>query len=680
MTTIPPLLRLRGIGPGLAARLARLDLFDLRDLLLHIPLRYEDRSKVTPIAELQEGKTTLVEGEVLTAEMVGKQKSHLVCRLVDASGALNLRFFTVYPGLRSKLLPGSRWRCYGIPRFGSYGFEMVHPELLSPEEPLGIVPVYPTTASLSQKSLRRMVEEALHHLEPAPSWLPEVPPPIFGENGLLKLPLGQALFKIHQPSSLSEIEPIRRRLAFEELLAYHIGLRQSQHHRLASRAPICRLSSELKERFLNHLPFKLTAAQKRVIEEILTDLACERPMGRLLQGDVGSGKTVVAAVAALAAWESGWQTALMVPTELLAEQHYENWQKWFALLGVKMALFTSAIKGEKRREILEGLAEGTIDIAIGTHALFQQGIHYGRLGLVIVDEQHRFGVGQRLALRLKGAGEVFPHYLVMTATPIPRTLAMLRYGDLDLSVIDELPSGRKPVETRVLPQERRDELIRRLDRWLAEGRQAYWVCTLIETSEALEAQALEEVVVELRRRLVGRTVETIHGRMKSEEKESVMRRFKAGEIDLLVGTTVIEVGVDVPNVSLMVVENAERLGLAQLHQLRGRIGRGDRQSYCILLYKPPLTNVARQRLLYIRDHHDGFAIAERDLELRGPGEVLGTRQSGELRFKIADLSRDRDLLPAVAQAAERLDQTLDPRQKEIFLRFWLRDGFFYGKV
>ncbi len=449
---------------------------------------------------------------------------------------------------------------------------------------------------------------------------------------------------------------------------------------MRSQAPACRLSNELKERFDRKLPFKLTPAQERAIGEILSDLEEARPMGRLLQGDVGSGKTVVAAVAALAVWESGWQTAFMAPTELLAEQHFQNLRCWLAPLGVRVALLTASVKGETRRALLGKIASGEIDLVVGTHALFQREVHYARLGLVVVDEQHRFGVGQRLALRLKGVESGMPHYLVITATPIPRTLTMLRYGDLDLSVIDQRPPGRKPVETRVVPETRREKLIQRLRHWLGEGRQAYWVCTLIESSEVLEAQALEEVVEELRGKLPEFTIEAIHGRMRPEERESLMRRFKAGEITVLVGTTVIEVGVDVPNASLIVIENAERLGLAQLHQLRGRVGRGNQQSYCILLYRPPLTQVARHRLLYIRDHHDGFAIAEKDLKLRGPGEVLGTRQSGELRFRIADLGRDRDLLTHVGEAATVLERELGEGERHRFLHFWLKDGFSYGEV
>lgn len=675
---IPQVLSLPGVGPQLLTKLQRLGILDVRDLLLHAPLRYEDRRQITPIAAVQAGKA-LIEGEVVLTDVTGRRRPVLVCRLRDASGALDLRFFHYRQQLRNRLLPGSRWRCFGEVRQSVYGKEMVHPELEPAEQAMpGIVPVYPTTFGISQKTLRRLMAQALRLLEPVPDWLPQLPPGCLPKWA--PLPLEAALMDLHRPLPAGHWdggERLRRRLAWEELLAHRLAF-HDQRLRSKQRAPSLVPAPGLLDEFRRRLPFRLTSAQDRVVAEIYADLARDRPMGRLLQGDVGAGKTVVAAMAALAACGSGWQTALMAPTELLAEQHYRLWVDWLAPLGISVALLTSRQSSGERKQILEAVAAGKVAILIGTHALFQKAVRFSHLGLVIVDEQHRFGVDQRLALKAK-AQDYVPHYLVMTATPIPRTLAMLRYGDLEVSVIDKLPPGREPVATRVMSESKRMELIARLREWIGSGRQAYWVCTLIEESEALAGEAAEKTAEMLRRKLPGIRIGLVHGRMKAEVKAQVMAAFRAGEIDLLVATTVIEVGVDVQGAGLMVIENAERLGLAQLHQLRGRVGRGSGQSYCILLYKPPLAETARRRLVYLRGCHDGFALAEKDLELRGPGEVLGTRQSGMLQFKIADLGRDRDLLPEIHRAAEWLEQHA-PQLISRLLAFWLEAGGRYADV
>ncbi len=671
---IPHLISLAGIGPKLLAKFARLGIQDVRDLFLHAPLRYEDRRYVLPIAAVRSGKA-LIEGEVMLAEVVGKNRPRLVCRLRDGSGALDLTFFHPHPYLRQQLIPGSCWRCFGEVRVSALGREMVHPELEPASQATsGIVPVYPTTFGLSQKVLRRLTKQALELLNPSPAWLPDLPPACLPRWA--SLTLKEALKQLHWPTAEWDGgELLRRRLAFEELLAHRLAFRSLLERE--QRAPPLLADPEWVREFLERLPFRLTSAQERVVAEIQADLAKERPMGRLLQGDVGSGKTVVAAMAALSAASCNWQTALMAPTEILAEQHFKLWREWFGEK-VKVALLTSRQNSSERKAILEKVAAGKIGILIGTHALFQKEVKFFRLGLVIVDEQHRFGVDQRLKLKAKAQG-LSPHYLVMTATPIPRTLAMLRYGDLQVSVIDELPPGRKPVETCVMSADKRAELIQRLKEWIGGGRQAYWICTLIEESENWPGEAAEKTAELLRQQLPGVRIGLVHGRLKPQAKEQTMAAFKTGEIDLLVATTVVEVGVDVRGAGLVVIENAERLGLAQLHQLRGRVGRGTEQSYCILLYQPPLAEMARRRLAYLRSCHDGFALAEKDLELRGPGEVLGTRQSGALQFRIADLGRDRDLLPEVYQAAEWL-QSNAPQAIAPLLAFWIEGGGCYAEV
>lgn len=680
---IPPVTTLRGVGPALAARLQKLGIMDVRDLLLHAPLRCEDRSRITPIGSAPAGKVQ-IEGEVVMTDISGRRRRMLVCVLRDGTGSIELRFFHFSPSLRHRLVPGSHWRCYGEVKTSPSGREMIHPEIQPATGQAGhILPVYPATAGLSQKSLRRLIAGALGVLEGAPAWLPRLPAAAFPEE--LAFPLEEALRQVHQPPPASDASaynegrlPGQRRLAFEELVAHQLAFRSRARVHAEENAPMLEISQALLQQFVDRLPFTLTAAQWRVFGEIREDLGKTVPMGRLIQGDVGSGKTVVAALAALTAWQNGWQTAVMAPTELLAEQHWGTWSEWLAPLGLKSVLLTSRQGGKERGRLLAELLAGKVDVLIGTHALFQEEVRFCRLGLVVVDEQHRFGVDQRLALKSK-ADQEKPHYLVMTATPIPRTLAMLRYGDMDISLIDELPPGREPVETRVMSEEKRPRLIARLRRWIVAGRQAYWVCTLIEESEALAAEAAEKTAVLLQEELDGLRVGLVHGRMKAEDKEAVMAAFKAGAIDLLVATTVIEVGVDVPNAGLMVIENSERLGLAQLHQLRGRVGRGGGQSFCILFYRPPLSATAQRRLAILRDCHDGFVLAEKDLALRGPGELLGTRQSGALRFKMADPVRDRDVLPRVRDAAEWLQRNA-PEAVPALLAFWLGEGNRYVDV
>jgi ATP-dependent DNA helicase RecG len=686
-----PVTALQGVGPRLAERLHRLGMHSIEDVLLHLPLRYQDRTRITPIAQLRPGEEAQVEAEVLSSEISSRGRRVLLCHLRDASGSLLLRFFHFSPAQQQWLgQPGTRLRCFGEVRQGYSALEMIHPECrrLDADAPPAtdrLTPFYPATAGLQQFTLRALVEQALAQLENA-GLLPELLPAALLER--LRLPtIGAALRVLHQPpadASLAELEsgrhPARRRLAFEELLAHQLSLRQLRQQVQRQRAPALPGPGGLSQRFLERLPFALTAAQQRVLAEIGNDLARPRPMLRLLQGDVGSGKTVVAAAAALRAVETGAQAALMAPTELLAEQHHRNLRDWLGELGVEVAWLTGRLTGKARRSLLERLAAGDIQVAIGTHALFQETVSFAALALVIVDEQHRFGVHQRLALREKGRGDWgCPHQLIMTATPIPRTLAMSAYADLDTSIIDELPPGRQPVKTVAVPDARRDEIIERIRAACRAGRQAYWVCPLIEESEALQCQAATVAAAQLAERLPELRIGLVHGRLAAAAKEAVMATFKAGDLDLLVATTVIEVGVDVANASLMIIENAERLGLAQLHQLRGRVGRGAAASSCVLLYRPPLSAVAHTRLAALRECHDGFEIARRDLELRGPGEVLGTRQTGVRTLRVADLLRDQDLLNAARYAADHLLHAA-PERVEPLIRRWIGVGARYGEV
>ena len=686
-----PVTVLPGVGPKLAERLARLGIYTAEDVLLHLPLRYQDRSRITPISGLVAGAEAQIEGEIVGSEVTERGRRFLLCTLRDLTGELTLRFFHFSPAQRQLFgQVGARLRCFGEVRQGYTSLEMIHPECRrldgdSPPVSDQLTPVYPSTAGLQQFTLRALTDQALILLDTA-ALLPEWLPPALRLQ-LQLMSVAEAVGFLHRPPSdapVAELDsgrhPARRRLAFEELLAHQLSLRQLRERVRQQAAPPLLGDGGLSQRFLERLPFALTGAQQRVLAEIAADLTQPRPMQRLLQGDVGSGKTVVAAAAALRAVESGGQAVLMAPTELLAEQHYRNFQDWLGGLGVEIAWLTGRLLGRARKALLERLASGAVQVAVGTHALFQESVVFADLALAIVDEQHRFGVHQRLALRDKGRqGHRCPHQLIMTATPIPRTLAMSAYADLDTSVLDELPPGRRPVKTVAVPDHRREEVIERIRQACRGGRQAYWVCPLIEESEVLECQAAAVTAERLTAILPELRVGLVHGRQSAADKETVMATFKAGGLDLLVATTVIEVGVDVANASLMIVENAERLGLAQLHQLRGRVGRGATNSSCVLLYRPPLSQIAYARLSTLRECNDGFEIARRDLELRGPGEVLGTRQTGGQSLRVADLLRDQDLLNAARYAADRLLRD-HPDCVEPLIRRWIGVGARYGEV
>ncbi|WP_312600984.1 MULTISPECIES: ATP-dependent DNA helicase RecG [Pseudomonas] len=684
-----PVTALKGIGAAMAEKLARVGLENLQDVLFHLPLRYQDRTRVVPIGALRPGQDAVVEGVVATADVIMGRRRSLLVRLQDGSGTLSLRFFHFSQAQKDGMKRGTHLRCYGEVRPGASGLEIYHPEYraLKDDAPAPVeqtlTPIYPTTEGLTQLRLRQLTEQALERLGPhsLPDWLP----PEMAKQYKLG-PLAEALRYLHRPPPDADVEELaighhwaQRRLVFEELLTHQLSLQRLRETMRAQQAPPLPPAKKLPKQYLANLGFKPTGAQHRVGVEIAHDLAQHEPMLRLVQGDVGAGKTVVAAMAALQAIEAGYQVALMAPTEILAEQHYLNFQRWFEPLGLEVAWLAGKLKGKARAASLERIAAGT-PMVVGTHALFQSEVHFARLALVIIDEQHRFGVQQRLALRQKGVeGRLSPHQLIMTATPIPRTLAMSAYADLDTSVLDELPPGRTPVNTVTITDTRREEVVERVRAACLEGRQAYWVCTLIEESEELTCQAAETTFEELSLALGELRVGLIHGRMKPAEKAEIMAQFKAGELQLLVATTVIEVGVDVPNASLMIIENPERLGLAQLHQLRGRVGRGSAVSHCVLLFHPPLSHIGRERLAIMRETNDGFVIAERDLELRGPGEMLGTRQTGLLQFKVADLMRDADLLPAVRDAAQELLAKW-PAHVSPLLERWLRHGQQYGQV
>jgi ATP-dependent DNA helicase RecG len=680
---LSPVSALPGIGPTLVEALARLGLLRVQDLWFHLPLRYEDKTRVHPIGDLRAGDRVQVIGTVEAVERGFRYRPQLKVLLADASGAaITLRFFHFHRAQTELLKPGVRLLCYGEVRQVGAALEMIHPQYqrIEGEAPLALEdrlsPIYPITEGLGPKRLAGVIDKALAMLPPDAA-LELIPAPLAATHGLTSL--RQALLYVHRPppdASLAQLiqgrHPAQQRLAFEELLTQHLSLKRLRAALRSRQAPVFAGNGELARGLLQALPFALTAAQQRVSREVAADLAVSKPMLRLVQGDVGSGKTVVAALAALAAVEAGYQVALMAPTELLAEQHLRNFRHWLQPLGIEVEWLAGKVTGKARQQALQRVAAGAA-VVIGTHALMQEGVTFAKLGLVIVDEQHRFGVGQRLSLRDKGADLVqgwVPHQLVLTATPIPRTLAMSAYADLDVSSIDELPPGRTPVHTVAVSNARRGEVIERIRGACDEGRQVYWVCTLIEESEQLRAQAAEVAYAELAQVLGAARVGLIHGRMKPKEKQAVMDAFKGGALAVLVATTVIEVGVDVPNASLMVIENSERLGLAQLHQLRGRVGRGAVASNCVLLYQPPLGQLARERLQVMRETNDGFRIAEKDLELRGPGEVLGTRQTGQLSFRIADLSRDADLLPAVQAVGERMLAEY-PRQAEQLIERWI---------
>lgn len=673
-----PLTTLPGVGPKLAEKFAARGLSTLQDLWLHLPLRYEDRTRLTTVAALQPGVPAQVEGRVQAVDRGFRYRPMLRVAVADDSrGTLVLRFFQFRAAQAAQFAVGARLRAFGTPKPGQHGLEFVHPsyQILGEDDAAALGdrldPVYPAVEGVGPATVRRLIGQALDRL-PEEAALELLPASLLAELGLPSL--RSALLVAHRPPPQADLaalaaglHPAQQRLALEELLAHHLSLRRQRIAMQCQPAPSLRGRGLLAKRLQQSLPFRLTGAQQRVFAQIRADLERPAPMLRLVQGDVGSGKTVVAALAAMLAVDKRKQAALAAPTELLAEQHLANLRGWLEPLGVRVAWLAGKVTGKARSATLAQIASGEAQVVVGTHALMQEAVRFHDLALAIVDEQHRFGVHQRLALRDKGAsGAGVPHQLVMTATPIPRTLAMAAYADLDVSSIDELPPGRTPVQTIVLNADRRPELVQRIRVACAEGRQAYWVCTLIEEAEdsekpaqggagnRLEASAAQATFEALSAQLPELRVGLVHGRMKPAEKQAAMRAFKQGEIDLLVATTVIEVGVDVPNASLMIIENAERLGLAQLHQLRGRVGRGAAASSCVLMYQAPLSAMARQRLETMRQTNDGFVIAEKDLELRGPGELLGTRQTGLAAFRVADLARDAGLLPRVHALADRL--------------------------
>ena len=652
-----------GINPAYADRLERLGIRAKADLALHLPLRYEDETTLTPLSQVRAGESVQVEAEVVESSVKYRPKRQLVVKLVEASDGkqapreLWIRFLNFYPSQQKQFAPGKRVRLFGEVRPGFFGDEMVHPryKIVAPGTPLptALTPVYPTTAGLSQSALRGMIERALDTLALEDT---------MDEQRLKKLglaPFRESVLLLHRPppgieaqSLIERTHPAWRRLKFDEILAQQLAMRIAYRERRAKTAPALAAQHTLTNALVKSLPFPLTGAQRRAQAVIARDLAQPHPMRRLLQGDVGSGKTLVAALAALQAVENGWQAALMAPTEILAEQHYLKLSHWLLPLGVRIAWLSGSLKAREKKAAIEAVAAGATQLAIGTHALFQEGVSFARLGLAVVDEQHRFGVEQRLALSAKGGGE--PHQLMMSATPIPRTLSMSHFADLDVTVIDELPPGRRPVVTKLVSEERRDEVIARVREACAEGAQAYWVCPLIEESEQLQLKTAIETFETIRTTFPDLEVGLVHGRLKPAEKARVMADFKARRIQLLVATTVIEVGVDVPNATLMVIEHAERMGLAQLHQLRGRVGRGAAQSLAILLYAQPLSEMARARLKVIYESNDGFEIAREDLKIRGPGEFLGSRQSGAALLRFADLERDLDLIEKARAVADEL--------------------------
>ncbi len=676
-----PLTTFKGVGPSLAEKLEKIGLVSVQDILFHLPLRYEDKTRVMTVRELMPGTSTNIIGEVTDSQITHGKRRMLVVTLHDGTGSIQLCFFSFSASIKNSLTIGKTIRCYGEVKRGPRGYQIVHPEYKSLDDDRSLTaveetltPVYPSTDGLRQVSLRSLTEQALTRLQRGQ--VEELlPHNIFNEQ----YSLSEALAIIHRPPpdvSIEQLEqgchPAQQRLIKEELLAHNLSmlkLRQTSDVHDA----IALLGQEtVNQQFLNSLPFSPTNAQTRVVDEIKRDLAKSQPMMRLVQGDVGSGKTLVAALAALTAISQGYQVALMAPTEILAEQHAISFERWFQPLDINVGWLAGKTKAKAKRLALEQIASGEMQMVIGTHALFQVDVTFKNLVLVIIDEQHKFGVQQRLTLREKGVFDNnYPHQLIMTATPIPRTLSMTAYADLDTSIIDELPPGRTPINTVALPDSRRSDVIERIRQGCVnDGRQAYWVCTLIEESEVLQCQAAEDTAIALQAQLPELKVGLVHGRMKAAEKQEIMDNFKAGDLHLLIATTVIEVGVDVPNASLMVIENPERLGLAQLHQLRGRVGRGSVASFCVLMYKAPLSKTATKRLAVLRESNDGFVIAEKDLEIRGPGELLGTRQTGLADLKIADLVRDGYLIPEVKQQAYLLSRQ-NPECAQALIKRWL---------
>lgn len=676
-----PIHQISGIAEAVI-QLEKLNLFTAHDLLFHLPRDYEDRSTIIPIRDAHVGRTVLLEAEVKSVDFPAGKRKSMAVQVQDESGRINLRFYHFYKALIEQLAIGKRVRIFGEVRLGSRGLEMYHPEIQSKLEPISkqqLTAIYPTTEGLKQSKIRQIITRCLKQYN---NDLPELLPVGIAKTYDLK----QALQYIHHPPLDSNVQslkearhPAQQRLIFEELVAHQISLLQRRQYMQQIQSVAIQPSQRILSEFLATLHFAPTNAQQRVCLEILNDLQQSKPMLRLVQGDVGAGKTLVAAMAACHVLEEGWQVAIMAPTEILAEQHFINFAKWFVPLGLDVVFLASKLKTKEKNKALEMIKTGSAQIVIGTHALFQDHVEFQKLGLVIIDEQHRFGVDQRLALREKGNLGTTPHQLVMTATPIPRTLAMSAYGDLDTSVIDELPPGRTPIQTVAMPLERREEVLQRIYQNCKQGKQAYWVCTLVEQSESLDAQAAEAIYQELRQKYPDLNIGLAHGKLKAEEKLNVMQDFKQNKLQLLIATTVIEVGVDVPNASIMIIENAERLGLSQLHQLRGRVGRGSQQSFCVLLYKSPLSQNGQARLDILRQSNDGFEIAERDLELRGAGDILGTKQTGVLSFKVADLQRDEYLLGKAHQVAIQILKDY-PQNADALIQRWLPEAPRYAFV
>ncbi|MEZ8698395.1 ATP-dependent DNA helicase RecG [Vibrio lentus] len=684
-----PLNSLSGVGAKVAEKLEKVGLNNVQDLLFHLPLRYEDRTRIYPIVKLHAGLWAAVQGKVMHVDTIFGKRKMLAVKISDGNGTITLRFFNFTAGMKNNFAEGKQVHAYGEIKRGNMGLEIVHPDYKffaprqQPDVEANLTPVYPTTEGLRQVTLRNLTDQALELIDKAA--VNELLP-----SGLYdhQITLAQALHTIHRPPPGIDLElfdegkhPAQLRLIMEELLAQNLSMLSVRSKGQQDKAMPFPPVNTLKDKLLAQLPFSPTNAQARVTKEIEADLEKPHPMMRLVQGDVGSGKTLVAALAAVRALEHGQQVALMAPTELLAEQHAINFANWFEAMGIQVGWLAGKLKGKARETELARIASGEAKMVVGTHALFQEHVEFQNLGLVIIDEQHRFGVHQRLELREKGAKQgYYPHQLVMTATPIPRTLAMTAYADLETSIIDELPPGRTPIQTVAIPDTKRDDIVERVrNACLNEGKQAYWVCTLIDESEVLEAQAAADTAEELQRTLPEVKIGLVHGRMKPAEKQAVMQEFKENKLHLLVATTVIEVGVDVPNSSLMIIENPERLGLAQLHQLRGRVGRGSVASHCVLLYHSPLSKTAQKRLGVLRESNDGFVIAQRDLEIRGPGELLGTKQTGLADFKIADLVRDQRLIPEVQRIARHIHDSYPNNAKAIINR-WLGERDVYSKA